>query len=65
MKCPKCGSENVQFTEFMGVECVVCNTCGYNEEEELNASPEGRTSQKAKGKYSPYKAGGSRRTQKK
>jgi phage FluMu protein Com len=65
MKCPKCGSINVTYTHYMGIECVICKSCGFSEEEELNLTPEYKTSQKQKGKYTPYKTGGSRRTQKK
>lgn len=39
-----------------------CTECGYDERDEASIVPEERTSQKAKGEYTPYKTGGSRRT---
>jgi len=42
--------------------CAVCNACDYDERDELDACPEQNSSQKAKGSYSPYKAGGKGRT---
>ncbi len=60
--CPKCESDDVLVVTYMDIECVVCNTCGFDERDELEGVPEGRTSQKAKGQYSKYKTGGSSRT---
>ncbi len=60
--CPKCESGDVKVASYMGVECVVCNTCGFDERDALEETPQGRTSQKAKGQYSKYKMGGSKRT---
>lgn len=62
MMCPKCNSENVKIVEYLGTKCIVCKECGYDEREDLEQVPEQRSSQKAKGQYSPYKKGGSKRT---
>jgi len=64
-KCPKCGSYNVEPYLFQSVEVMKCNECGYDEGEEFEHYPTEKTSQKAKGKYSVYKKGGSQRARKK
>lgn len=64
-KCPRCGSEKVKNVTYEGVSCIICLECGYDESMEMDTYPESRSSQKAKGRYSPYKTGGSRRTAKK
>lgn len=46
----------------MGVKCIVCNNCGFDESKQYDVYPEGKTSQKEKGRYTPYKAGGFKRT---
>ncbi len=60
--CPRCFSENITEVEYMGVRCVVCHNCGYDERNYYEVYPEERTNQKQKGKFTPYKVGGSRRT---
>lgn len=57
-KCPKCGSEDTGKKEYMGVSCLFCRKCGYDESLELDSVPGSRGSQKAKSGFSPYKAGG-------
>lgn len=64
-KCPKCGSKDVKHYNYLGIKAVKCNNCGFDESKVYEVYPEHKTSQKAKGKYSIYKAGGSRRTIKK
>lgn len=59
--CPKCESDDVSVVTYLNIECVICNTCGFDERDELESTPEGRSSQKAKGQYSKYKVGGPRR----
>ena len=44
---------------------IKCNNCGFDERVVYDVYPEQKTSQKAKGNYSPYKAGGSGRARKK
>ena len=58
--CPKCGSEMVEYDDLGFVKC---EKCGYNElaGEDLPSDP--RPS-KVKGRYSPYKTGGSSRSRK-
>jgi len=63
-KCPECNSEDIRFIKKKKRTFLVCNHCFYDETEESESYPEQRTSQKAKGSYSPYKTGGSRRTNK-
>ncbi len=64
-RCPKCGSTNVKLGEYQGIEVVICPMCGFDESRIYDEFPEMRTSQKAKAQFTPYKAGGGRRTSKK
>ena len=64
-KCPKCGSYNVEPYLYQSVEIIKCDDCGFDEGTEFEQLPTEKTSQKAKGKYTPYKAGGSQRARKK
>ena len=48
----------------MRVKCVVCSNCGYDGSKQYDVFPEEKKSQKAKGKYTPYKVGGFKRTKK-
>ena len=59
-KCPKCGKE-AKKVSYLGICCVACQNCGFDEREIYEVYPEEKTSQKAKGRYSPYKAGGPKR----
>ena len=62
--CPKCSSNNVKIINYMGVKCIVCNNCGFDESKQFEVYPEDKKSQKAKNRYTPYKTGGFRRTKK-
>ena len=62
--CPKCKSSNAKIIDYMGVRCVVCRKCGYDESKQYEVFPEEKKSQKEKGIYTPYKAGGFKRTKK-
>ena len=53
-KCPKCKSLVHVEDKLSFIECK----CGYDELGEDEVFPEQRTSQREKGKYSPYKTGG-------
>ena len=64
-KCPKCGSYNVMPYLYQLVEVIKCGDCGFDEGAEFEQYPAEKTSQKAKGSYTKYKVGGSRRTNKK
>mgnify|MGYP001590124492 FL=1 len=64
-KCPKCGSKNIKLGNYLGVKVVKCNKCGFDESSVYEIYPEQKKSQKAKGRYTPYKTGGSQRTRKK
>lgn len=57
-KCPKCNSNKIKIINYMGIECVICNNCGFDETESYEVFPEDKKSQKAKGSYTPYKSGG-------
>ena len=60
--CPKCGSTEIEEYDDLGF--IKCKACGYDElaAEEL---PYGvKKNQKEKGRYSPYKSGGSGRSRK-
>jgi Zn ribbon nucleic-acid-binding protein len=61
-KCPKCHSDKIKLEDYMGVECIICNDCNYNQIDELNIIAEDKVSQKEKGRYTPYKTGGGKRT---
>lgn len=64
MICPKCKSDKIKIIDYLGVKCIVCSNCGYDETKIYGQTPEQRSSQKAKGTYSVYKAGGKSRTKK-
>ncbi len=57
-KCPNCGSENTELVEYMGLRCLVCGKCGYDERNELETTPQQRETQREKRRYSPYRRGG-------
>ena len=63
-KCPKCGSDNVKIYSYLGIKTLKCGSCGFDEAAVYEAVPEQNASQKAKGRFNVYKAGGSRRTAK-
>ncbi|HLC61788.1 MAG TPA: hypothetical protein VJI52_02120 [Candidatus Nanoarchaeia archaeon] len=65
IKCPKCSSKNIRSLSYLGISVIKCNNCGFDERVVYDVYPEQKTSQKAKGNYSPYKAGGSGRARKK
>ena len=59
-KCPKCGSKDVEIVdEEMGF--IKCKKCGFNELDEYEDVGGERNTQREKTRYTPYKAGGSRR----
>ena len=62
--CPKCKSSNVKTIEYLGVECIVCKECGFDERKQYDVFPEEKKSQKEKGRFTPYKAGGHGRSKK-
>ena len=64
-KCHKCGSYNVEPYLYQSVEVIKCNDCGFDESSQYEVYPQQKTSQKAKGKFTPYKTGGSKRTARK
>lgn len=62
MTCKKCKSENIEEVKYRGTTCIVCKDCGFDERDELEVFDEGKSNQKEKGRYSPYKAGGGKRS---
>jgi len=64
-KCPKCNSKDVKLQNYLGIKAIKCGNCGFDESTVYEVFPEQKTSQKAKGKYTIYKTGGSQRTSKK
>jgi len=62
--CPKCSSDNVKIADYLGIKCVICENCGFDEKSQYEVYPEGKKSQKAKSRYTPYKAGGHKRASK-
>lgn len=64
-KCPKCGSKDIKLISYLGIKAIKCKNCGFDESSVYEVYPEQKTSQKAKGRYTVYKKGGSQRTRKK
>lgn len=64
-RCPKCGSYNVEPYMFQSAEVIKCNECGFDEGAEFEQHPTEKASQKEKGKFNVYKAGGPKRASKK
>ena len=62
--CPQCNSNNIKKINYLGVNCIVCKDCGFDETKQYEVYPDEKVSQKAKGRYTPYKAGGFKRTKK-
>ena len=62
--CPKCNSNNIKVTNYLGIKCIVCKNCGYDDTKQYEVYPEEKVSQKAKARYTPYKTGGHKRTKK-
>ena len=61
-KCPRCGSKDVKIINYLGIKTTKCDSCGFDESASYDIVAEQKTSQKAKGRYSPYKTGGKGRT---
>ena len=64
-KCPKCGSKDIKFYNYLNIKAIKCDNCGFDESSVYDVYPEQKTSQKAKGRYTIYKTGGKQRTRKK
>lgn len=54
--CPRCKSDKVKMKKVLGISILYCTQCGYDEQDEMDVVPEHKTSQKAKARYSPYRA---------
>lgn len=63
--CPRCGSENTKIVNYMGVDCLICLQCGYDEREVYNVYPDQKPTELGRGKFTPYKQGGHNRILKK
>ena len=63
-KCTKCSSKDIKLVKYLGIDCIVCKNCGFDETESYEVFPEEKNSQKAKGSYTPYKSGGHGRSRK-
>lgn len=62
--CPECKSSNVTIIDYLGVKCIKCSNCGYDESKQYDVYPGEKASQKEKGRHNVYKAGGFKRTRK-
>jgi DNA-directed RNA polymerase subunit M/transcription elongation factor TFIIS len=60
--CPRCGSADVKSVDYLNITCVVCGSCGYDERQEYDVVAEFKPSSKVKGSFTPYKAGGAKRS---
>jgi len=40
--CPKCSSNNIKIISYMGVKCVVCSNCGFDESKQYDVFPENK-----------------------
>ncbi len=56
--CPRCGSTLVKSVPYLSTVVLVCSACGFDERDELDGVAQQKVSQKAKGSYSVYRAGG-------
>lgn len=63
-KCPVCKSDNIKSIDYLGVKCILCLDCGFDERKHYAVFPEEKVSQKEKARYSPYKSGGGKRAKK-
>ena len=63
-KCPKCSSSNTKMVGYLSIKTIKCNDCGFDECRQYEVYPEDKKNQKAKGRHTPYKAGGSGRAKK-
>jgi len=61
-KCPKCGSQNVKMEGDDFFSYLICSECGFDESLEYETDMGDRKTKSSGG--SPYKRGGSLRTQK-
>lgn len=61
LKCPRCGSENVEKVKILNSYSLYCNACGYDETEALEGFVEG----KKKKSRNVYRTGGGKRSSKK
>lgn len=59
--CPKCYSDNIKTVDYLGIKCIICENCGFDQTRQYEVYPEQKTSQKEKARHSPYKAGGPQR----
>ena len=62
--CPKCRSKNVKIVDYLGIKCIICKDCGFDETNQYEVYPQEKVSQKEKSKFTPYKTGGHKRTAK-
>ena len=62
--CPRCKSQNVELGDYLGVRCVKCRECGYDECQQYEIYPDQNVSQREKGRFTPYRTGGGSRVRK-
>ena len=56
IKCPKCGSTNIKFKNYLGIESIKCNNCGFDETELYEVFPEQRETQREKAKFLQFQS---------
>ena len=61
-KCPQCKSDKIKIISYIGVKCIICRDCGFDESSQYEVFPEEKKSQRAKGRYNVYRVGGPKRT---
>jgi len=59
--CPRCGSDSTKLVNYMGVNCLLCLSCGYDERQAYDVYPDQKPTELGR---NPYKIGGPRRAMK-
>ncbi|MFW5746241.1 MAG: hypothetical protein ACOCWQ_01680 [Nanoarchaeota archaeon] len=55
MECPHCGSEDVHQVRYMGLRCLVCRSCGYDEREAYDVMPD-EAQRPLRDRWKPYRS---------
>ncbi|MDP7115777.1 MAG: hypothetical protein QF632_06045 [Candidatus Woesearchaeota archaeon] len=61
-QCPKCGSTKIRYEDHLGFRMIICKQCKFDERSEYDETTGRRSSARQKSSYTPYKTGGSKRS---